>query len=111
MIYARWEEEDRQKAALEEAYRRHALRIARARAAMMAHSTALAAGALAATSAPSTEAGELEEGASTAMPECTGENCSLVHLAVNCTNDGTQNDPSGDESFTRDQEPGDRTLH
>ncbi len=108
VIYARWEEEDRQKAALEEAYRRHALRIARARAAMMAHSTALAAGALAATSAPSTEAGEVEEGASTAMPECTGEACASKG---ELPSDGTQNDPSGDESFTRDQEPGDRTLH
>ena len=121
VIYARWEEEDRQKAALEEAYRRQALRIARARAAMMAHTGALAAGALATTSAPSTEAGELEAGASTEMPACSGEacageaganeDCSLASPAGNLPSDATQNDPSGDESFMRDQEPGDRTLH
>jgi hypothetical protein len=98
-IYARWEAEDKQKAALEEAYRRHAIRIARARAAMMAHTGAIAAGALATTSAPSDEAGELDAGASTDMP---------IEVSAN---DGTQNDPSEDESFVRDAEPGDRPIH
>ena len=98
-IYARWEAEDQQKAALEEAYRRHAIRIARARAAMMAHTGALAAGALATSAAPSDEAGELDVGASTDMPSEVS------------ANDGTQNDPSEDESLMRNQEPGDRTLH
>jgi hypothetical protein len=66
---------------------------------MMAHTGAIAAGALATTSAPSDEAGELDAGASTDMP---------IEVSAN---DGTQNDPSEDESFVRDAEPGDRPIH